>query len=417
MSDTPKTRAHSVLGASSAYRWMACPGSVKACEGKKGEDSVYAKEGTAAHEIAEHALRGKQESCRYLLGTTRTNGVKVTEEMVRAVDQYIAIVRGEFFRLASNGNLNKGRTPDMAVEHKFALADLDPDFFGTNDCVIRAGAELHIFDYKHGAGVAVSPERNPQLMYYALGAFMDPRFGDGVESVTLHVVQPRVTNANAHKIWVCDLVDLMDFAADLKAAAEKTRAPDAPLVAGSHCRFCPISATCKAHYSLAMEAVAVSADEIAAALAEGREPKLVAADADMSPEELARRYARLSVFTGWVNKFRDHCKARAVEGKGPAGYKLVDGPGLRIWKGTPTETVMKVAELFNLEPGDVLAPVSVRDVERLVGSAEFPRAKAFVETKPRGLMLVSEKDKRSAADPATVADARDYSADLSDMEV
>ncbi|MCA9333335.1 DUF2800 domain-containing protein, partial [Candidatus Saccharibacteria bacterium] len=51
---------HSKLGASSAYRWTACPGSVALCEqAPEQESSIYAQKGTEAHEWAEKLCLGK----------------------------------------------------------------------------------------------------------------------------------------------------------------------------------------------------------------------------------------------------------------------------------------------------------------------------------------------------------------------
>ncbi|MCH8328897.1 MAG: DUF2800 domain-containing protein, partial [Nanoarchaeota archaeon] len=47
---------HSKIGASSMYRWSNCPGSVKLSEGMTSESSIYAIEGTAAHEVVGLAL-------------------------------------------------------------------------------------------------------------------------------------------------------------------------------------------------------------------------------------------------------------------------------------------------------------------------------------------------------------------------
>lgn len=50
--------AHAVLSASSAKRWMTCPPSARLQEQfEEKEESVYAKEGTQAHEMAEGKLR------------------------------------------------------------------------------------------------------------------------------------------------------------------------------------------------------------------------------------------------------------------------------------------------------------------------------------------------------------------------
>ncbi len=51
--------AHARLSPSAAERWMTCPGSVKLSEGREDKGSAYAAEGTAAHELAEHILRGQ----------------------------------------------------------------------------------------------------------------------------------------------------------------------------------------------------------------------------------------------------------------------------------------------------------------------------------------------------------------------
>ncbi len=51
--------AHARLSPSAAERWMTCPGSVKLSEAIQDRESQYAAEGTAAHELAEHILRGQ----------------------------------------------------------------------------------------------------------------------------------------------------------------------------------------------------------------------------------------------------------------------------------------------------------------------------------------------------------------------
>ena len=46
------SREHSELGASACARWSVCPGSVVPSRGIERKSSVYADEGTAAHELA-----------------------------------------------------------------------------------------------------------------------------------------------------------------------------------------------------------------------------------------------------------------------------------------------------------------------------------------------------------------------------
>lgn len=47
---------HSKVGASSAKRWMACPGSVRLSEGIESKSSKFSIEGTQAHALAEQWL-------------------------------------------------------------------------------------------------------------------------------------------------------------------------------------------------------------------------------------------------------------------------------------------------------------------------------------------------------------------------
>ncbi|WP_256050686.1 DUF2800 domain-containing protein, partial [Staphylococcus aureus] len=49
----PSNRAHAKLSASGAKQWLNCPPSIKASEGIEAKSSVFAAEGTFAHELSE----------------------------------------------------------------------------------------------------------------------------------------------------------------------------------------------------------------------------------------------------------------------------------------------------------------------------------------------------------------------------
>ena len=42
--------------------------------------------------------------------------------------------------------------------------------FGTSDAILISDGTMHVIDYKHGLGILVSAEDNPQMKCYALGA-------------------------------------------------------------------------------------------------------------------------------------------------------------------------------------------------------------------------------------------------------
>lgn len=47
---------HALLSPSSTHRWLNCPPSAKLCAAQEETTSVYAKQGTDAHELCQHKL-------------------------------------------------------------------------------------------------------------------------------------------------------------------------------------------------------------------------------------------------------------------------------------------------------------------------------------------------------------------------
>src|SRR3546814_18193298 len=74
--------AHAVLGASSSHRWFHCPGSIRASEGMPNTSSVFAREGTAAHALAEPCL-----SPRFDTGRVLAWGIAVAGTLVYPTDR------------------------------------------------------------------------------------------------------------------------------------------------------------------------------------------------------------------------------------------------------------------------------------------------------------------------------------------
>lgn len=235
--------AHSKLGASSMYRWSACPGSVRQSEGIPNYSSSYASEGTSAHYLAAHCLNNDLFASS-LIGAKMTDDrgtdFTVTADMADAVDVYIEAVH-EFYR-PEEGDI-------LHVEVRFDLSRVYPNCFGTSDTVIwKPKSKLLIVpDYKHGAGTPVAVKGNVQLRYYATGALL--QLGYPATKVKLVIVQPRCKHADGSvRSETIDALDLVDFCGDLITAAKATEAPDAPLVTGSWCFFCPVyrAKTCPA---------------------------------------------------------------------------------------------------------------------------------------------------------------------------
>lgn len=183
-----RTSQHAVLSASSSHRWLACPGSINMCKGIPPTTSSYADEGTAAHALAEICLGNKVDKAATYVGRPMYTDGKgkeyiVTSEMAEAVQVYLDTIRQDMLDLGGG---------ELFIERKFQLDWLYEGMFGRNDAMVAEPfGILRVYDYKHGAGVAVEVENNPQLMYYGLGAVRDEKVAGAYEEIELVVIQPR----------------------------------------------------------------------------------------------------------------------------------------------------------------------------------------------------------------------------------
>jgi len=214
---------HAKLSASSSDRWLACPGSIRLSEGVEQTTSVYAEEGTRAHELAAEILRNFP--------------INITEyepEILNNVLIYTDYVQ----------SIPKDK---ILIEHKFDLSHLYPNMFGTSDCTIYQAKTktLHVIDLKFGKGIFVKAENNTQLLYYALGAFEEMKLP--IREIQMTIVQPRYKSEDKIRSHLIHASDLYDFSIDLIEGAKKTEDINAPLVKGFHCKFCPAKRICPEH--------------------------------------------------------------------------------------------------------------------------------------------------------------------------
>ena len=181
---------HALLSASSSHRWLACPPSARLCENYEDTGSEYAQQGTDAHSLCEHKLK-------LSLGMETedpTEGLEFyDEEMEECACGYVEYVLSLVEEVRQSC-----KDPVVLIEQRLDFSRYVEEGFGTGDCVIIADGTLYIIDYKHGKGVEVSAEGNPQMMLYALGAL---ELFDGIydiESVRMAIYQPRRENVSVY---------------------------------------------------------------------------------------------------------------------------------------------------------------------------------------------------------------------------
>jgi len=371
-------RAHARLSPSGAARFMACPGSIRLSEGIPDKSSIYADEGTAAHELAERCLRDDKDPNEFAGETIHVNGreFEVTPDMISAVRTYLEHVA--WF-------IEKGF--EISIEERLDMTHVVDGMFGTADLLAYSEAHQHLFviDYKHGRGVAVEPQRNKQLMSYAIGALK--RYGNRhVKLVTLTVVQPRAAHPKGGiRSWQTTPEFIMEFADELQAAAQIVDEPDAPLVPGDHCAFCKAAGMCPA---LREQAIGFASDDFDAVVEKG-----------VSADQLADWLDKVGTVEMWCKKVREFANAEGRAGRIPTGYKFVEKRAMRKWKDeSKALAALRVAgELTDEELFGEPTLQSVAKIEKFFGKKSFKAFESLVTQQSSGVVLAPESDPRPAA--------------------
>lgn len=363
---------------------MACPGSVRLSVGIPNTSSEFAREGTAAHAVAELALSKNVPPSTYA-GTT-IEGVEVTEEMA----DYVAIFVDYCKQLIADTTPFDVRDDYYWIERKFDLSSLNTPapMFGTADFVVydTATRELEVVDLKYGQGVVVEVKGNKQLRYYALGAALSLQ-GIPIESVKITVVQPRAMHPDGIiRSETLDYLDLIAFAGELLEAARATQAPDAALNPGSHCRFCPASGMCPAQRS---KALAVAQHEFSVAA-----PVLPPVPETIPEAEFAEMMSKLPILDDWIKAMRARALSLLEAGETVEGLKLVAKRATRKWS-DEEETAQWLRAKGNLDEEIYDRKIkSPAQIEKLVGKKNLP---AELVTKiSSGYSMVAAHDPREA---------------------
>ena len=298
---------HSPLGASSAERWLNCPKSYGLIQatGDRDEGSEHAALGTAAHKLAETCLDSGNDAWEQIGG--RVNGYLVGDGENSTIDANAVQVYLDFVRSLPGKHSWEVRLGNKWKPH--------PLYFGTADFVAVSDDEIHIVDYKNGAGIAVDAEDNPQLLYYAAGAVAESgkTFQDNTP-VHLHIVQPRAAGKEV-KSWTVTLGVLESWAEHvLLPGMKKAELGAGEFATGDWCRFCPAILDCpKQHADL---------------------KALNQADVEkMTDEEIDLLYPTFATVKMFMKAAETRLMARAMEGKAFSNVKLVNkrSPG-REWK-------------------------------------------------------------------------------------
>lgn len=371
---------HAVLSASSAARWITCPPSARLNAEKLDASSEYAIQGTEAHRLCEYKLR---KALGEKVRDPTKNLAFYDSEMEECAEAYCQFVMEAVVQSCATS-----KDTLVLVEQRVDFSGFVPDGFGTADTLIISDKSVCIVDYKHGKGIEVSAERNPQMMCYALGGV---QMFDGlydIDNVRMVIFQPRLSNVSEFTISKADLLAWANET--LVPAAKLAYAGEGEFCAGAHCQFCKVRATCRkrAEYNLA----------------------LAKYDFEMPPTledaEVEAVLAKVDTLAAWVSDIKEYALQQAIQGKKWMGWKLVEGRSNR--KYTDEAAVANTVKAAGYEPYEQKL-LGITVMTGLLGKKKFEKLLGRLVVKPQGKpTLAPMSDKRPAMNTA----AEDFGAAL-----
>ena len=396
---------HALLSASSSKQWLHCPPSVRLQEGFPNESSVYAEEGTFAHEVCEYKVR------KYLHERVRRPQSEqfYTEEIEQITDVYYEFVVGVIEEMRRNGC-----EPLVLVEERVDYSHIAPSGFGTADMLIVGKDEdgrglLHVCDFKAGKGVYVDCDHNSQMMLYALGGLAAYGFLYDIETVRMTIIQPRLENISTFE---CSRKELEEWGESIKPIARLAFEGKGEQHPGDWCRFCRAKPVCRA---CAEEALALCREEFldldAGAFADDTEESDMTAPYTPDTEtavfkqpglipltELAAILPTLNRISAWIDSVFAFVSAEAINHAVPVpGYKVVEGRSKRVF--TDTKAVVDTAVANGYTDLYKQQLISLTEFEKMMGKKRFRELLGEYVAKPPGkLALVPESDPRPAVE-------------------
>lgn len=232
-------RKHSKYAASAFERIEACPGSVELSEGLPDKSSPWAEEGTEAHEILEQIMLASRSAGAHRVFYPKfTRNRKYTESQHR--DMIMHATHTANFILGMWGDRPGS---ELKVEEKVYLDFIDEEAFGTLDSsLVEVFETLDIFDFKYGAGHAVSPVGNLQMIFYALA--VAHKYDWNFKRIRMWIIQPRIKGYDGPAFWEIPTIELKSYVGRFAAAIARAKEESDVYIEGSHCHWCRAKKIC-----------------------------------------------------------------------------------------------------------------------------------------------------------------------------
>ena len=427
---THSDRYHAVWSASSTAANWTCAGRMAMVSiSPDDKKSIYAAEGTAAHEISEKALRGDKDCSKFLGEVYTIDGfdVEITEELANSAQRYVDYVVSQYDPEAGDV---------LLLEERHSLAQLDPPFDAGGTCdatIIKPLLRvIEVIDLKNGRGI-VEVNGNKQTRTYALLALLNApkELVNEIDMIKVTIVQPRASHKDGRiRSETFHIAELIEWTAELMKAMERSKkALDAfSLINGSrtlfdewaqvaltpgNCTFCPAQGICPA---LRTKALAIT-PEVAKTWFEDTTletvPMISNTVSALSPEELSHILDGIDMLEDWAKAVRATAHSLAESGVTIPGYKLVDKIGNRKWAADDEKVITDLKAVIKLTEDQIFSKklLSPAQIEKVIGAKRKEEIANMYHKPVTGTNLVSEK---KSTRPATKAKTESFFEPLKD---
>lgn len=388
---------HAKASASASHRWLNCTMSPTfEARFPDGDPGPYAREGTLAHriceltaeynagEITKRKFNSQIKKCR--------EDPLFQEEMIKTAEVYGQYIWEKVMSFSGK--------PYQKQEVRVDFSEYVPGGFGTSDCLIIGGESLIVVDYKHGKGVPVSAENNPQMRLYALGALRQYGMFYPVKTVTMAIVQPRITEEISEETIPVD--ELLAWGEQIKPIAQKAATGEgAEFKEGPWCRFCKGKAVCSARAEN-MTALEDFKDlPIEGKMTDQEKSMMETAKRAgfggqvLTDAEIGDLLFRGEQLVSWYNDLKDYAMEAILAGRDVPGWKVVAGRSVRAFD----DTDAALADIIQAGYEETMLyerkPKSLAELEKMMGKTQFADIVGSHIVKPIGKpTLVDQSDKR-----------------------
>lgn len=218
-----------------------------------------------------------------------------------------------------------------------------------------------------------------------------------VSEIEIAVIQPRAFHPDGPtRRETISSVHALEYLDQLFDAMRRTMEADAPLVAGSHCRFCRAASICRALEAKAGSVVGI--DFTGPAITVPRNPDTLPLSA------IGTILDQADVVKNWISAIESRAVAEILAGNTVPGWKLVARRAMRKW--SDEDGAAQALQSAGMADNDIFNKkiITPTQAEKLLGKDKKAAMKGFIVTESSGSTLAPITDRRPALPSSAVAD-------------